>query len=39
MITLTAEQNRVRLRINPAALQAANLAVSSKLLRVAEIKP
>jgi hypothetical protein len=39
MITLTTEQNRVRLRINPAALQAANLAVSSKLLRVAEIKP
>lgn len=39
MITLTTEQNRVRLRINPAAIQAANLAVSSKLLRVAEIKP
>ncbi len=39
MITLTAEQNRVRLRINPAALHAANLAVSSKLLRVAEITP
>jgi hypothetical protein len=39
MITLTAQQNRIRLRINPAALQAANLAVSSKLLRVAEINP
>jgi hypothetical protein len=39
MITLTTEQNRVRLRIKPAALQAANLAVSSKLLRVAEITP
>jgi YfiR/HmsC-like len=39
MITLTAEQNRIRLRINPAALHSANLAVSSKLLRVAEIKP
>jgi len=39
MITLTSEQNRVRLRINPAALHSANLAVSSKLLRVAEISP
>ena len=39
MITLTAEQNRIRLRINPAALHSANLAVSSKLLRVAEITP
>jgi YfiR/HmsC-like len=39
MITLTAEQNRVRLRINLAALESANLAVSSKLLRVAEIAP
>ena len=39
MITLTSEQNRVRLRINPAALHSANLAVSSKLLRVAEITP
>jgi hypothetical protein len=39
MITLTAEQNRVRLRINMAALQSINLTVSSKLLRVAEIKP
>ena len=39
MITLTTEQNRVRLRINPDALTAANVAVSSKLLRVAEISP
>lgn len=39
MITLTAEQNRIRLRINAEALHSANLAVSSKLLRVAEIKP
>ena len=39
MITLTTEQNRIRLRINPAALHSANLAVSSKLLRVAEITP
>jgi YfiR/HmsC-like len=39
MITLTSEQNRVRLRINMAALQSINLSVSSKLLRVAEIKP
>lgn len=38
MIALTAERNRVRLRINAAALHSANLAVSSKLLRVAEIK-
>lgn len=37
MITLTAEQNRIRLRINLAAIESANLAVSSKLLRVAEI--
>lgn len=39
MITLTAEQNRIRLRINLGALESANLAVSSKLLRVAEIAP
>ena len=37
MIALTAEQNRVRLRISPARLRAANLVASSKLLRVAEI--
>ena len=39
MITLRAEQNRVRLRISAAALGSANLVVSSKLLRVAEIRP
>jgi hypothetical protein len=38
MIALTADQSRVRLRINPAALRAENLVASSKLLRVAEIK-
>ena len=38
MIALAAEQNRVRLRINPAGLRAENLAASSKLLRVAEIR-
>jgi len=39
MIALTAERNRVRLHINPSLLRAANLDVSSKLLRVAEVKP
>lgn len=38
MIALPAERNRVRLRINPAALRAASLDVSSKLLRVADLK-
>jgi hypothetical protein len=38
MIALTADHNRVRLRVNPANLRAANIDVSSKLLRVAEIK-
>lgn len=38
MIALTADRNRVRLRINPASLRAAHVDVSSKLLRVAEIK-
>jgi hypothetical protein len=38
MIALTADRNRVRLRVNPANLRAANIDVSSKLLRVAEIK-
>lgn len=38
MIALTAEQNRVRLRINPTALRATKLSVSSKLLQVAEIR-
>lgn len=39
MIALTAERNRVRLRINPTALRATNLDVSSKLLRVADVRP
>jgi hypothetical protein len=38
MITLPAERNRVRLRINANALRAASLDVSSKLLRVADNK-
>jgi hypothetical protein len=38
MIVLSAERNRVRLRINTAALRSASLDVSSKLLRVADIK-
>src|SRR3954452_19122998 len=38
MIALTAERNRVRLRVNTSSLRAANVDVSSKLLRVAEIK-
>ena len=39
MIALTADRNRVRLHINPGMLKAASLDVSSKLLRVAEVKP
>ena len=38
MIALTAEHNRVRLRVNASSLRAANVDVSSKLLRVAEIR-
>jgi len=38
MISLTAEHKRVRLRVNLATLRAANVEVSSKMLRVAEIK-
>jgi hypothetical protein len=37
MIALAADRNRVRLLINPDALRAAKVDVSSKLLRVAEI--
>jgi hypothetical protein len=37
MIALTPERNRIRLRINAAALRAARLDVSSKLLRVADV--
>jgi len=39
MIALIADRNRVRLHINPSLLRAASLDVSSKLLRVAEVKP
>jgi hypothetical protein len=38
MIALPAERNRIRLRINPTALRAASLEVSSKLLRVADVR-
>ena len=38
MIALTADHERVRLRVNASNLRAANVDVSSKLLRVAEIK-
>jgi hypothetical protein len=38
MIALTADRNRVRLRVNASTLRAAKVDVSSKLLRVAEIK-
>jgi hypothetical protein len=37
MIQFVSDQNRIRLRINLAAAQAANVTISSKLLRVAEI--
>ncbi len=39
MIALTQDKNHVRLHINPALLRAASLDVSSKLLRVADVKP
>jgi len=38
MIALTADRNRVRLQVNASSLRAAKVDVSSKLLRVAEIK-
>ena len=38
MIALVTEQNRVRLRINTAALRGTQLSVSSKLLQVAQIR-
>ena len=38
MIALTADRNRVHLRVNTSSLRAANVDVSSKLLRVAEIR-
>ena len=38
MIELFTEKNKIHVRINLAAVKAANLKVSSKLLRVAEVK-
>jgi hypothetical protein len=38
MIRLATEKNKVRMRVNLDAVKAANLAISSKLLRVAEIQ-
>ena len=38
MIALTSERNHVRVHLNPEMLRAARLDVSSKLLRIAEIK-
>ncbi len=38
MIRLATEKNKVRMRINLDVVKAANLAISSKLLRVAEIQ-
>jgi hypothetical protein len=38
MIELFTEKNKIRMRINLEAVKAANLKVSSKLLRVAEVK-
>ncbi len=37
MIQFVNDKNRIRLRINLEAAQAANVVISSKLLRVAEI--
>lgn len=37
MIELFAEKNKIRMRINLEAVRAANLKISSKLLRVAEV--
>ena len=37
MIQFVTDKNRIRLRINLEAAQAANLTISSKLLRVAEV--
>ena len=38
MIALTTDRNRIRLTMAPTAMRAASLDVSSKLLRVAEIR-
>lgn len=37
MISLPTDRNRVHLKVNPTAMRAANLSVSSKLLRVADV--
>jgi hypothetical protein len=37
MIGFVTEQNRIRLRVNLEAARAANLTISSKLLRPAQI--
>jgi hypothetical protein len=37
MIRFVTQQNKIRLRINPEAAKAANLTISSKLLRLGEI--
>ena len=37
MIQFVTDKSRIRLRINLDAAQAANLTISSKLLRVAEL--
>jgi hypothetical protein len=37
MVRFVMDKNRIRLRINLEAAQAANLTISSKLLRSAEI--
>ena len=37
MIELFTEKSKVRMRINLEAVKAANLKISSKLLRVAEV--
>jgi YfiR/HmsC-like len=39
MIQFIKEKNKIRMRINLEAVKAANLKISSKLLRVAETKP
>ena len=38
MVRFLSEKNKIRMRINLEAVKAANLKVSSKLLRVAEVK-
>jgi YfiR/HmsC-like len=39
MIALTTRRNRIRLSINTSAVRAAQMEVSSKLLRIAELRP